>query len=888
MSDDRLLSLSDRWFRVLLRFYPPDFRDEMGEAIVETYRDQTRDALVRGRLALARIWLRALGDAFRNGLGERYRPAVRWRRGGDWGRDIELVRRRLLRAPVFLLTTVGTLTIGLGMFAVVYTAVEKILIAPMPYRHPDDLYVVWRDYGPILDLKRGGLSGIDIPALQAQRDVIEDVASLQRCFCGIFSTGRDESPIEITVTRSSPNLFTLLGVTPAIGRGFAPNEVGPGAPRVIVLTHGLWTRLGADSSMVGSEIHLNGQLYTVIGVLPASFAFVRHEALGPPQPADAYATFDLPTEMNPRDGSYGVLVRARHGTSPPALAAAVAAAGRTIDEQAFNNRGLKLYPVGLKDDLVARVQPALFVLAAAGVVLALMLMVNLASVLFARVAQREREFAVSRALGANDAAIMRATFLEGGTLGLLGGALGALVATWGTRALVALAPLDLPRRNEIAMDWPIAGLVLLLGLALGLIAAAIPAVWAARASLSSLLANSAVRGGGAQGWLRRGLVVIQVALSLILLSSGGLAMRSFERLLHADPGFQPSGVLTVLVRTPPEFFPQIADVNGFQDRVQAALAAIPGVTRASAASALPLSATTQRMTIRFPGAPGNSGVADRDEVLVDVIGARAGYVETIGMRVIVGHSFVSAPRPGVSEAMIDRSLAERFFGGSNALGATIPFGNRKVTIVGIVDQARLYDLHQDGRGQLYLRAEDWGYRPLFYVIKTEREASSLLPDVRAAVRHVDGRVAVGNARTMEQIVADVLRQQRTSATLITAFAVGALLLATMGLAGVVAGAVIRRRHELAVRMALGADHRRALRLVLRDGALLVGAGLLIAVPGVYVAGRLVRGLLVGVTPWDPLTLLVVAFGLALVAMITCYLPARRVLAIDPARLLREE
>jgi putative ABC transport system permease protein len=593
-------------------------------------------------------------------------------------------------------------------------------------------------------------------------------------------------------------------------------------------------------------------------------------------------------EMDPRAGSYDGLIRARRGTSPQAVAAAVSAAGRVIDEQGFKNRGLRLYPVGLKHDLVAPVEPALFVLGAAGLVLALMLMLNLASVLLARAAQREHEFAVSRALGANHLAIMRASLLEGGTLGALGGTLGTVAAVWGTRSLVALAPLDLPRRDEIAIDWRIAAVVVLMGLGLGLLAAAVPAVWAARASLTSLLSSSAVRGGGARGQLRRSLVVVQIALSLILLCSGGLVMRSFERLLRVDPGFRPEGVFTVLVRTPPEFFPRIRDVNAFQERVQAALAAIPGVRSASAASALPLSATTQQMTIRIPNAPGNSGIVERDEALVDVIGTRPDYVETLGMRVIAGRAFEAAHRPDVLEAMIDRTLAEHFFAGENALGATIPIGGRNVTVVGVVDQARLYDLHQDGRGQLYLRAEDWGYRPMFYVIRTDREPSSIFPDVRTAVRRVDPRVAVGNARSMEQIVTDALRQQRTSATLITAFAIGALLLAAMGLFGVVAGSVIRRRHELAVRLALGADHRRVLRLVLGEGALLVGTGLLIAVPGLYMSGRVVGRLLIGVTPWDPMTLVSVALGLATVTMTTCYLPARRVLAIDPARLLREE
>jgi putative ABC transport system permease protein len=517
-----------------------------------------------------------------------------------------------------------------------------------------------------------------------------------------------------------------------------------------------------------------------------------------------------------------------------------------------------------------------------------MLMVNLASVLLARAAQREHEVAVSRALGANTIAIVRSILLEGGLLGLAGGALGALAASWGTRALVALAPLDLPRRDAIAIDWRIVATVIAVGGLLGALAAAAPAVWAARASLSALLASSAVRGGGAQGRWRRAMIVAQVALSLILLSSGALVARSFERLLRADPGFRAEGVLTVRVRTPPEFFPKVSDTIAFQDRVQNALAAIPGVTGASAASALPLTATASQLTITIPGAPGNTGDAERDRLLTDMIAARAKYVEVMGMRLLAGRTFTDARQNGVTEVMIDTAVARRFFPVGNVLGATIPYGDRSFTIVGVVNQARLYDIHADGRPQILVRAEDLGVRPLFFVMRTTREPRSLLPEVQAALRRIDPRVPVADARAMDDIVQASLSPQAIGGALIGAFAVGALLLAAMGLFGVVSGSVTRRRHELAVRLALGADHSRVLRLVLKEGVLLVIAGLLIGAPGIYIASGLIRGLLVGVSPSDPLTLLAAALGLLLVTMATCYVPARRALRIEPAQLLRQE
>jgi putative ABC transport system permease protein len=251
MNGTFLLNLSERWFRLLLRLYPADFRDEMGESVVETYRDRARDAVNRGGvIRLAGLWLLALVDFLRNGPGERAQPAVSWRRTGNWGRDLELATRRLMRAPTLAAAVVGTLTVGLGTFAVVYTVVDKILIEPMPYRSPDDLYFVWRDYGPIFDLKRGWLGGPDVAELQKAGGVIEGGAGLRRELA-TFSERDSTDPMQIAVMVTSPNLFELLGVQPALGRGFAMSEVGPKRAPVVVLAHELWNRLGASPEIVG-------------------------------------------------------------------------------------------------------------------------------------------------------------------------------------------------------------------------------------------------------------------------------------------------------------------------------------------------------------------------------------------------------------------------------------------------------------------------------------------------------------------------------------------------------------------------------------------------------------------------------------------------------------
>jgi putative ABC transport system permease protein len=883
------LERSDRWFRTLLRFFPEDFRDEMGTAFVETYRDRARAAAEHGgAAAVALVHLRALLDALRNGVAERLRPSVMWRRGGNWGRDTERAMRRIARSPVFTFSVVGTLAIGLGAFAVTTAVVNKVLLAPLPYRNPGDLYMAWRDYRAIFDLDRGWLGGPDVAAIAKTGGVIEDAAGL---IGGSYTLTREAGgePEQIDVMRTTPNFFPVLGVQPMLGRGFAPDEVGPERPAVIVLSYGLWQRLGGRDDIVGSQLRLSGTPFTVIGVMSREFSFSRRASLGAPEGADAYVPIEvILATRNPNAGSYTGIIRARPGSSPAQVKAAVAQVGVEIDRQYFNKRGLKLFAVGFKDDLIGPLRPALLVLGAAGGMLVLVLMANLGTLLLTRAARREKEFAVSRALGASASAVARATLLEGILLGVLGGTVAAVAAVWATKALASLAPADIPRREFIAMDWQTALLVVGVGALLGLIAATAPAIWATRSSLATLLGNTNVRGGGGHGTMRRTMVVLQVALSLVLLSAGGLVVRSFDRLLAAQPGFRADGVLTLFVPIPQSRVADTADVRALQDRLVAGMRAIPGVTSVSATTALPLSAGASQTGIQIAGAPGNTGQREHDRPLIDHMGVRPGYFETMGIRMLAGRDFTATGR---LEAVVDRSLADYFFPNGNALGARFEFGAPDtLTIVGIVEQARLYDVSRDDRPQIYYRSDEniSGTRSLYYALRTDGDASRLAGAVQRAVRNVDPQLAIAELRTMEQVTSASLSKQRITAVLIGGFAAGGLLLAAMGLFGVVAGAVSRRRHELAVRIALGASHNHVLRNVILEGAALVVIGLIVAAPAVYWAGRAMSGILVGVSPHDVPTLAGVAGVLALVTLLACYLPARRVLEIDPAHALREE
>jgi putative ABC transport system permease protein len=799
------------------------------------------------------------------------------------------VVRRLLRAPVFLATMLGTLTVGLGAFAVVYTAVERVLLAPLPYEEPDDLYYVWRNYTWI-PLERGWLAGTDIAALAASGEVVTDMAGMQMLSATLSDSGDDKEPEQIDVLSSTANLFDVLGVQPIIGRVFAPNEAGPDRPNLLVLGHELWTlRFRGDSAVVGSEVRLAGVPYAVIGVMGPEFRFVQHSSLGPPRAPDAYSTLSVNlAETEPGGGSYAGILRVRAGTAPERVTEVVDAVGRALDAQHNQSRGLFLYPVGLRPDLLARVRPAFIAVAAAGAFLLLVLAVNLASVLLARVAQRERELGVSRALGATRFALVRSTVLEGTLLGVLGGMGGALLAVWGTRLLVGLAPEDLPRLESMAVNARIVVSVIAVGGLLGLSAGVLPAVWSTRIGLDALLGSAAARGGGGYGRLRSGMVVLQVALSLVLLSAGGLVVKSFQGLLRAQPGFEPDRVLTFRITAPLLRYAGGVDLVTLHKTMEAELGALPGVTHVGASSSLPLRAASSQTPISFPDAPGNTGDGDHDAPLLDWMQATGGYFDALGIRILSGRTYGDGRTDQRREAIIDAALAETFFPGADPLGTRLRFRGDTLTVVGVVGHARLYDVHRDDRAQVFIRDDDFPARTHSWALRTSGDPAALIPRVREAMRRIDPELALWEVRTMDEVVADSLRQQRLSAVLIGGFSIGALLLAAMGLFGVVSAAVTRRRHELAVRLALGAEQERIVRLVLREGGTLVALGVLLGVPGIYLSSRAIGGVLVGVSPFDAPTLIGVSAGLLLVALAACYLPARRIAHIEPAKSLRQE
>jgi putative ABC transport system permease protein len=667
-------------------------------------------------------------------------------------------------------------------------------------------------------------------------------------------------------------------VRPELGRGFRPGEDREGAPLVVVLGHELWRqRYGGDPDILGRRIYVDDEPGEVIGVMPASFHFAMHSSLGNPTSGAAYLNlrWDL---SGVTGGSLAALARVREGVSREVVQAQLDAAVEPIDREIFEGRGLRLWPAYLHEDLVKDVRPALLAIVCAAGFMLLLLGVNLATLLLGRASRRARELAVSAALGANRRALMSDGVAESLILTLAGGLLGLLVARFGT-TFIARVAIDLPRRDAIEVDGSVALAALVVAALLGIAAGAAPALLSLRTDMAK-----ALRQGGDRTTAGRGpriMIVAQVAISLMLLVGAGLLARSFAYLLRSDPGFDARGVLTVRLPLTTERYPEPHDMVGLYDAVRDGIAALPGVTAVGGVDALPLTRGSSQTGVSFPASPINTG-DEPDSLFVDWLTATPGYFDAMGVPLLAGRGFRDGDdgqSPAV--AIVDDTVAAHFFPGENIVGRTLVLFGEERTVVGVIDQPRLYDIHRDDRGQIFLPLAQRPRSAVSFAVRSTRDPVALAAEVRRLVRSIDADQPLADFRTMEQVTAEALNGERLSLGLIGGFALGALLLATLGLYGVISNVVTARMREMGVRMALGADATRVRRLVVGQGMRLVLAGTLLGLAGSLATARFLGALLVGVEPADPTTLAAAALAMALVTFVACYLPARRASSVDP-------
>jgi putative ABC transport system permease protein len=799
--------------------------------------------------------------------------------------DLRYALRALARAPGFTLAVVLTLALGIGANSAVFSVVHSVLLRPLPYSEPERLVYI---HGRYPAFGRTSTSLPDFQDLRASTHSFEQIAG--RHGTGFVLTGQGE-PERVVADRVTANFFSVLGVRPTLGRAFLPEEEQMGGDdRVVVLSHGYWQRrFGGDPQIIGRRLTLGIASYSVIGVAPADFRYGRDIDLWAPVRAD--------TTMPRRLEFLDIIARLKPGVTVAQADADVDAVLRRLAEQyPATNTSFRGEVIGLRDDLVGGVRPALFAFMGAVALVLLIACANVANLLLARAAVRDREVAVRVALGAGRARLIRQLLTESVVLAVLGGVAGIALATWGVAAISATSVQVLPRQTEIGMNVTVIVFSLAVSVLTGLLFGLVPALRLTGGSLHGALRDGS-RGStsGALARLRSALVLGEVAVALVLLVGAGLLIRSFDKLTQVDLGFQPGGVLTYALTFPSAKFRDVEQLPALYDAVLARSRTIPGVRSAAISADLPMSGASY---ISFsiagrPPQPPSTGGLPQD---LQPFAVSPDYFAALGIPLRRGRLFEPTDGPdALGVAVINEELARRFFSdGRDPIGSRITFDDPADTaatwrtVVGIVGDVAQEGVTAKPYAQLYRSVLQVPSRTVYVSLRTDRDPSLLAPAAREAVRAVDRDLLVNDIQPLEARVTGNIARPRFSVLLLSGFSAVALLLAAIGIYGVMAYTVAQRTREIGVRMALGADPAHVQRLVVRQGmqpALVgIGVGLLAALA----ASRLITSLLYGVSALDPVTFVLVPLFLAGIALLATYLPARRATHVAPTVALRND
>jgi putative ABC transport system permease protein len=807
-------------------------------------------------------------------------------------------------------TIVAALTIGLaiGLNTSIFSIVDAVLLHPLPFPDSGRLALVW-ETDPNREIVRGIASPAEFLDWRDQNHVFEQMSAWRTWFYNV--TGHGE-PEQVWGVHTSANFFELLGVRAALGRTFIPEDERPGHEQVVILSHGMWARhYGSDPGLIGQSIAIDEKPYTVIGVLPADFSL-----FGTVRQYDLWMPFAFErAQLRRADRSILVFARLKPDvTFPQAQAEMSTIFGRLQQAYPGISDGMGIRVVAMHEDLTMGLRPALIILLAAVGFVLLIACANVANLLLARAATREKELALRTVLGAGRLRLARQLVTESVVLAMLGGVLGLLLAFWGLRLiLIALPPSggygEIPHHNWIGINGPVLGFTLLLSFVTGIIFGLAPALHISRKYLNESLKEGG-RGstvGRQSSLLRNLLVVSEVALSLVLLVGAGLLIQSFVRLLAENTGFNPKNVLTMQVWLPESRYQTGQQVRAFFQQSLERVNAVPGIESAGAINFLPLSGWRDYTDIAIEGRP---APPPGQEFNAQFSVVDSNYFHVMGIPLKQGRVFASADgdqAPGV--AIINETMALRYWPQENPLGKRIkpdfpetrsPWRPQAMggwlTIVGIVGDVREWQFGEKRTAQMYLPYLQNPSRIMRLAIRTSSDPMALVSDVRHAILNVDKDRPVTEIKTMEQFLSEALSQRRLNMLLLGVFASLALVLAAVGIYGVMAYSVAQRTHEIGIRMALGAQPRDVMKLVVGQGMLLslvgVVLGLALSFVVIFLLTRLlvgfVAGSLFGVTATDPLTFAGVAVLLLAVAFAACYFPARRAMRVDPMVALRYE
>jgi putative ABC transport system permease protein len=804
--------------------------------------------------------------------------------------DMRYGFRVLAKRPGFTAVAVLALALGIGANTAIFSVVNAVLLRPLPYKEPERLAVVWETVsqaGQEMN-KRNEVAMGNFRDWRAQNQVFEQLAALS--YASVNMTGIAE-PERIQGAVVTTNLFQVLGVEPAAGRSFLPEEEKVGGPRVVVLSQGLWQRrFGADPTLLGRTLTLNGNQFTVVGIMPPAFQLQFPSSMQ----VDMWLPMRIDASDTDRQAHYlYVLGRLKPGASiEQAQAGMTSIVGQLQGQYPETNADRGANVVALHKQLVGNVQPYLYVLFGAVGFVLLIACVNVANLLLARVAARYKEVAIRIALGASRWRMIRQLLTESLMLSTLGGLLGLLLAYWGIDLLIALTPPDVPRLNEIGLHGPVFGWTLLISLLTGVLFGLAPALQASKPDLNESLKESGGRtsGGLSRSRLRNLLVVSEVALALVLLIGAGLMIKSFMRLQQVNPGFKPKNLLTMNISLPRQKYKEKQQANIFFDQLFERVKALPGVESVGGIDPLPLSDSSETTGFVFEGGPALAP-ADRPEVGDHVI--TADYFRAMRIPVLKGRSFNEQDREETPRAVvINEAMARRYWPNGDAIGKRIGFDEADKQIwwevVGIVGNVRHQSLDAEAKPEVYFPYRQSPRNFMTVVVRTSSDPSLLVSALRDQVLAVDRDQPVFDIKTMEQRIAKSVAPSRFIMLLLAVFSALALALSAIGVYGVMAYLVSQRTHEIGIRMALGAQARDVLRMIVRQGMTLAVAGVVLGLIAAFALTRLMSSLLYEVTATDPLTFACVSALLMMVALLACYIPARRATKVDPMVALRYE
>jgi putative ABC transport system permease protein len=802
--------------------------------------------------------------------------------------DIRYATRILRKSPGFTLTAVLTLGLGIGANTAIFSVVNATLLRPLPFYDPGRLVVIQNQY-KALGLDSASASVADYIDYRKQKRLFEEVAAVNT---GDFNLTGVDRPERLACGITTAGLFPLLGIKPVLGRVFTYEEDQPGKNQVVLLTQGLWKRrFGGDPGVIGRTIRLNDKPYTVVGVVPSILQWFA--------PLDAWIpTGFTPQDMDPARRSHQylfIVARMQRGVSlqqaRAGMATFAASLARSFPDFYPPSSGWAIRVDSLNELLIGDVRGALIVLLAAVGFVLLIACANVANLLLSRASARMRELSIRAALGAAKWRITRQLLTESMLLAVLGGGAGVLFGMWGAALLVNGGPKELPRLDEVNVDGRVLLFTAVVSLATGVLFGLAPVMQVAWGNLHDLLKQGA---RGASGSLRRhrtrsALVVAEVALSLVLLAGAGLLLRSFSRLQKVDPGFHARNVLTFGVSLPPDRYSGLVQTSAFFHSLLERIATLPGVESAGAVNPLPFSGSNSSGSFDIQGFSLKPGV---NEPHADQRVVSPGYFAAMGIPLQRGRLLTDLDRAGAQKVvLIDDALAHEYWNGKNPIGEhlRLPGQEAWATVVGVVEHVQHNALDSQFRkGTLY-----WSYlqapaQSLEFVVHTATSPLSLANAVQQEASGLDKDVPIFDVKTMDQRVADSLANRRFAAYLLAAFSGIAVLLAAVGLYGVMAQSVLQRSREIGVRMALGAQSSDVLRMVLRQGAVLIAAGLAAGALAALGLTSLMKSLLFGVKPTDPLTFAAVAALLLIVSLAATYLPALRATRLDPVTTLRYE